>query len=181
MVSIRKSTEQGPDSADARGWSPRRWAGFGAAAAALSFAAVNVGWALGAQIGLATLGGRIEELARAGDPRLLRLNLLAAGLKVGGAVLALALVQSWGRHVPRRLLLVSAWVGAVVLVLYGVLQITGLVLAALGITERQPSLTSQVLWWRLLFWEPWFLVWGLLLGAVVWPKRIPETETSRSA
>jgi hypothetical protein len=44
----------------------------------------------------------------------------AAGVaKLAGAVLALALARPWGRVVPRRVLVVAAWVGAVVLALYG--------------------------------------------------------------
>lgn len=23
---------------------------------------------------------------------------------------------------------------------------------------------SSVLWWQLLLWEPWFLLWGVVLG-----------------
>jgi hypothetical protein len=28
---------------------------------------------------------------------------------------------------------------------------------------------AEVVHWRLLLWEPWFVVWGLLLGAASWP------------
>ena len=48
---------------DAHGWSTRRWAGYGAAAAAFSFAAVSSYWGLGGLAGLDTLGGDIEPLA----------------------------------------------------------------------------------------------------------------------
>ena len=28
---------------------------------------------------------------------------------------------------------------------------------------------AELVHWRLLLWEPWFVVWGLLLGAASWP------------
>ena len=51
-----------------------------------------------------------------------------------------------------------------ILAVYGVVQVAavGLVLSG-ALTIATPE-ESSVLWWRLLLWEPWFLVWGLLLG-----------------
>ena len=67
-------------------------------------------------------GVEIERLGRARDPDLVAAAWAATVLKVLGALLALALGRPWGRRLPRRLLLVTAWAGAVVLTLYGALQ-----------------------------------------------------------
>lgn len=173
---------------DALGWSSRRWAGYGAAAAAFSFAVVSIYWGLGGRWGLDTLGGDIERLARARDPAILAANWAAAVLKLAGGALALALVQPWGRRLPRRPVVVSARIGAVLLTVYGAVQLAGVLLVHVGVTEVATPVASEVVYWRLLLWEPWFVVWGLLLGAAAWPDatgarrpdRLADSETDRA-
>ena len=147
---------------------PGRWTGFAAAAVAFAFAAVSAYWGLGGRALLDTLGGEIERRALAGDDVLLAANAVGAVLKVLGGVLALALVQPWGERLPRRLLLALAWAGAAVLTVYGVLQTVAIVLVGLDRIELAEPLDDRALRWRMFLWEPWFLVWGLLLGAAAW-------------
>lgn len=161
-------------------WVPPVWVAWGAVIVAFAFAAVSLVWALGSTVGLDTLGGTIERRARAGDPVLLAANMVALVLKVLGGVLALALVQPWGRRLPRRLLLALGWSGASVLVLYGLLQTTSVALVAGGAIVPAEPLSDRALTWRLFLWEPWFLVWGLLLaGATLRSQRLSSQRTSR--
>ncbi len=132
------------------------------------YAVVSFYWALGGRAGVGTLGGRLEELARDGDPAVLWLAGVAGVLKVGGAVVALALVRPWGRVVPRGLLLVAAWAGAVVLVGYGGLYVGGGALVLGGVVEAPGGEDRAALWWHVLVWDLWFLVWGVLLGVAAW-------------
>src|SRR3990170_4827857 len=118
---------------------------------------------------MGTLGGDIERLARARDPVILAANWAAAVLKLAGGALALALVQPWGRRLPRRPLVVAARIGAVLLTVYGTVQLVGVLLAHVGVVEPATPVAPAVAYWRLLLWEPWFAVWGLLLGAAAWP------------
>ncbi|MGI8593602.1 MAG: DUF3995 domain-containing protein [Solirubrobacteraceae bacterium] len=111
---------------------------------------------------MSTLGGRIEELARARDSTLITITWVTGVLKVVVGMLALALVRPWGRRLPRRWVVLAAWVCAGCLTLYGTVQVAGVALAMLGVGTTTSS--DSVLLWRLLLWEPWFLVWGLLLG-----------------
>ncbi len=39
---------------------------------------------------------------------------------------------------------------------------------AAGVLGDTQGLSSGALRWRLFLWEPWFLVWGLLLGLAAW-------------
>lgn len=103
---------------------------------------------------------RSRRWARTRDPAFITVVWLTIVLKLAGAVLGFALVQPSGRRVPRWLLLSAALAASTILVLYGAVQITGLVLA--------PPENRTVFLWRLFLWEPWFLVWGLLLGAATW-------------
>ena len=69
---------------------PADWPAYGACVVALLYAAVSFYWAVGGTAGIGTLGGRLEELGRAGDPAVLWLAGVAGVLKVAGAVLAIA-------------------------------------------------------------------------------------------
>ncbi|MBO0922169.1 DUF3995 domain-containing protein [Cellulomonas sp. zg-ZUI222] len=156
-----------------RAWVPPAWVAWGAVVAAFAFAAVSLLWATGSTLGLDTLGGTVERLGRARDPALLVANGVALVLKVAGGVLALALVQPWGRRLPRRPLLALGWAGAAVLVVYGLLQVTSLALVAAHVVVPDEVLSTRALRWRLLLWEPWFLVWGVLLaGATLRHQRL---------
>lgn len=144
------------------------WPAYAAAVVAAVYALVSFYWAFGGTAGVGTLGGRLEEMARSGDPAVLWLAGVAGVLKLAGAVLALALVRPWGRVVPRRLLLVGAWAGAVVLVVYGGLYVGAGALVLGGVVEGPGAGDRGALWWHVLVWDLWFLVWGVLLGVAAW-------------
>lgn len=147
------------------------WPGYATAAVALAFAAVSFYWGAGGMAGASTLGGPIEDLARARDPMLVTVVWISAFAKLAGAALALALVQRWGQRLPRRWLRAAAWSGAVALTLYGAAQVVSVALVATGIITPTTPVEPMVLRWRLLVWEPWFLVWGLLLALTTWTTR----------
>jgi hypothetical protein len=151
--------------------STRRLA-YAAAGLAFGSAAVSLYWTLGGTVLLDTVGGTFEDLARERSPESIVLGLLVLLVKVAGGLLALALVQPWGAHVGRRLLLVSAAVGSVVLVVYGgvLVLVGGLVLADL-ITPTAP-VDEHALRWHVFVWDLWFLVWGVALGLAAWRFRI---------
>lgn len=151
------------------------WPAYACAVVALAFAAISFYWGAGGRAGLSTLGGAIERMALARDPLIVTLVWVTGVLKLAGGLLALALVRPWGHKLPRRWLLAAAWVGAVLLTSYGVLQVTSLGLVALGVLTPSRPIEPTALWWRLLLWEPWFLVWGLLLGLTAWHQRRRRT------
>ena len=144
------------------------WPAYAACVVAAVYAVVSFYWAFGGTSGIGTLGGRLEELGRNGEPAVLGGAGVAGVLKAAGAVLALALVRPWGRVLPRRVLLVVAWAGAVVLVGYGGLYVVGGALALGGVVEVAGAGDRAALWWHVLVWDLWFLVWGVLLGVAVW-------------
>jgi Protein of unknown function (DUF3995) len=152
------------------------WAAYAACAAALLYALVSFYWVLGGTAGIDTLGGSLEQRARAGDPGVLWLAGAAGVLKVVGAGVALALVRPWGRVVPRALLLVAAWAGAVVLVLYGGVYVAGGALVLAGAIELAGPVDRAALWWHVMVWDLWFLVWGVLLGLAAWYRGRAEVS-----
>jgi hypothetical protein len=144
------------------------WPAYAACALALLYAVPSFYWAAGGTVGLDTVGGAIEELARDRDPAGLALGIGAGVLKVGGAVLALALVRPWGRRVPRRLLGGVAWAAGVGLTLYGGLLVAVGALVLAGVIRPAGSVDRMALRWHVLLWDLWFLVWGLLLSVAAW-------------
>jgi len=135
---------------------------------ALLYAAVSFYWAAGGTAGLGTLGGQLEELGRARDQGIIALVLATGVLKVVAGVLALALVRPWGRALPRRVLLAAAWGGALLLTLYGGVLVTVEGLVVGGVITPPGPVDCGALLWHLFLWDPWFLVWGLLLGVAAW-------------
>jgi hypothetical protein len=136
------------------------WAAYAACVLALLHAAASFYWAGGGTAGLSTIGGALEQLGRAREPALIAVVWAVGLLKALAGLLALALVRPWGRAFPRRVLLTAAWGGAVLLTAYGGLFTLG------GMTADWTALR-----WHAFFWDPWFLVWGLLLGTAAWHRR----------
>lgn len=139
----------------------RGWPAYAAFAVALLFALVSLYWTLGGELGLATVGGVIEQAVRTGNAGMVLIMALTTVIKLLGAVFALVLVRPWGRVFPRKLLLVLGWAGTAVLVLYGgFLTVSEAVVAIAGV----PGTERLAFRWHLYLWDPWFLVWGVLLG-----------------
>ncbi|WP_423746692.1 DUF3995 domain-containing protein [Haladaptatus sp. SPP-AMP-3] len=129
------------------------------------FAAMSFYWALGGTTGLNTVSLGQEV---AGESWFITALWLTGILKVGGGLLALALVQTWGQQIPRWLLLIAAWgVGAVLVihggdfVIQGALTETGLI-----------NLSSPTAWtsdhWQTFVWGPWWLLGGFLFCTAAW-------------
>ncbi len=141
-----------------------RWAGYAAGACAFLNAAVSFYWAAGGTFGLDTVGSQADELAALGNVGVF-IVWFAGLLKVAGGLLALALVQAWGPRLFRPwMLLLAGWGGAAVLVLYGGAQVGSLLLVATGVVEASDDMDWRAFYGHLYLWDPWFLVWGVLLG-----------------
>lgn len=143
------------------------WAGYAACAWGLVFAGISFYWALGGTLGLDTLGGTLEQMGRSRDPAIITAVWVTGFLKVAGALLALALVQPWGRRLPRPLLLMLGWGAAAVLTLYGGVLVASEALVATGLV-RPAHVDWKPLLWHLYLWDMSFLVWGILFGLAAW-------------
>ena len=151
---------------DASGSLPGRWVGYAAAVTAWAFAVVSLYWGSGGTLGLNTLGDDIEQRALARDPLLMGLNWAAVAVKLAAGGFAVMLARRWGLQ-PGRLRRILGWSASLVLIVYGGLQTLVVLLVLLGVLDPDAPVDSTVLWWRLLVWEPWFLLWGVLLAATV--------------
>jgi Protein of unknown function (DUF3995) len=139
-------------------------AAYAAAVVAFGYALVSLYWALGGRALLSTVGGYVQQFAERGGALPVLVGLAAAVAKVGGGLLALALVRPWGQAVPRLWLLAGSAAASVLLLAYGGLNVVlgGLVLA--GVLHPAGSVDRTALRWHVGIWDLWFLVWGILLA-----------------
>ncbi|WP_255167059.1 DUF3995 domain-containing protein [Natrononativus amylolyticus] len=142
------------------------------------FAAMSFYWAAGGTVGLATLGSGVEEQAAAREPWFVGLVWLTGVLKLVPVALLAALVSP-REILPRRLVLAGVWLIGLGLLAYGGLHMVlhGLVLSGAyvpGAVDR-PALV-----WRVLFWNPWWLLGGALYCGAAWRFRRRTRGASRS-
>ena len=97
----------------------------------------------------------------------------AVGLKVIAAVLPLPAVGVISPGGPRRRRLSRAltWIEAAILTVYGlILTAVGLLVQA-GVIGTPANADHRALAWHAYLWDPWFLVWGLLVTAALLRSR----------
>lgn len=143
------------------------WPAYAVCACAWLFAIPSLYWGLGGKFGARTVGREAARLTWEGDPPIMAVVLVTAILKILGGVFALALVRPWGRRIPRRMKLITGWIGATILVLYGAAQMSGQALVGVGVVDVPATFDWWAFKWHLFLWSPWFLVWGVLLGLAV--------------
>jgi hypothetical protein len=166
--------------ASGRGRAFVAWTGYAAFVLGVGYALVSAYWAAGGTAGVDTLGGKLADLARKRDSTLIAIVWVTVVLKLIGATLSLALVRQWTHLLPRPLLLMAAWGAATVLTLYGGVEVVAELASEVGLIQGARAADRKAFLWHLLVWDPWFLVWGLLLGATTWafthpPRPLPST------
>jgi hypothetical protein len=73
----------------------------------------------------------------------------------------------------RRLLRFLAWAEAVILTLYGLVLTAAGLLVQSGLVRAGAGADHRALAWHAYLWDPWFLLWGLLVTAALVASRRP--------
>ncbi|MBA2277703.1 MAG: DUF3995 domain-containing protein [Chloroflexia bacterium] len=140
------------------------WSAYTACAWAFVFAVPSFYWAVGGTVGMQTIARDPDAIPLIDDPFVV----FATGvLKVLGGLLALALVQPWGRRFrrwPRRL----AWAAGGFLTLYGAALLVQHGLMLTGAVATPDVLGATAARWHFWLWDPWWLVGGILFGLAAW-------------
>lgn len=129
------------------------WMEYAACAWALLFAAMHIYWALGGTAGLPS-GKMVPEAGGA----LLAIDVAAIPLCIVAGLIALALVQPWGRIIPRWMMLAAAWAAGVAFALRAVV---GLLQDGLAVTSGIPLDPMDP-------YDLWFLLGGILFVVIAW-------------
>ena len=126
----------------------------------LIFTAMSFYWAAGGMVGVRSLGGQIYKMALENDPSLVPIVWLTGFVKLAGCLLLVLLLYPWKyARLEKTLLLVTRIAGAF-LFLYGLLNFITISLAALNILDF--DLSGYATMWRLIFWEPFWMLGGIL-------------------
>lgn len=148
--------------------------GLGAAIAAallgLLYAALSAYWAVGGTLLLDTVGGSLERLGRSRDATLIIAVWATAALKLIAAALPLVALRT--PPTPQtKLARVLAWIAAGILTTYGaILTVVGLLVQA-DVIHSSLHADQRALAWHAYLWDPWFLVWGLLIAIALLRSR----------
>jgi Protein of unknown function (DUF3995) len=145
------------------------------------YAAVSAYWGAGGTALLDTIGGTLEHEARDRAAGVLVVVWATVAVKLAASGIGLLAVAQPRWLSPRwnRVMRGAAWLEAVVLVLYGgVLTLVGL-LVQTGIVHASVHADHKALRWHAFLWDPWFLVWGILLATALALSRQPSTNRRR--
>ncbi len=156
------------------------WIAYGACVWSFLFAALSFYWALGGTAGADTVSPEIAQLARTGVAWIFAVLWITAIVKVLSGFVALALVQAWGKKIPRWLLLILAWgAGTLLFVHGGLFFIVGVLALSGAISVSTPIM---VLHWYTFLWGPWWLLGGILFLVPTWSyfRRSPSHQQRTS-
>jgi uncharacterized protein DUF3995 len=165
---------QSPD--DVRTGTSGRAGAIAAAVVGLAYAAISIYWGAGGTWLLSTVGA---ALATGRSAAALAAVWAAVVLKVVAAVVPLVACQTPTAGRWRRWLRILAWAEGTILTLYGlVLSVAGVLVQA-GVVAAGKAADHRALTWHAYLWDPWFLVWGLLVVAALLlsrPRQQPSAE-----
>jgi Protein of unknown function (DUF3995) len=156
---------------------PGAWPARAALLVGLAYAGISVYWGLGGTWLLDTVGGSLAASGRDGSAGIMTAVWGAAGLKIIAAVLpvlAAGRAAAAGPVLRRRGLRVLGWAEAVILTLYGLVLTTVGLLVQSGLIRAGAGADHRALAWHAYLWDPWFLLWGLLVTAALLRVRRPR-------
>jgi hypothetical protein len=125
-----------------------------------------------------TATGDLAAGGRAGRTILVVAVWIAVALKLAAVALPLLLAAHTTRPAYQRVVRVLTWIEAVVLTGYGLVLTTVGLLVQADVIHTAAGADHRALAWHAFVWDPWFLVWGLLVLAALLGSRIPRTSRS---
>lgn len=139
-----------------------------AAAWAILFALMSFYWAAGGRVGLETLGTGFVGSDGQAPPDLITFTWITGFLKLVAAGIVLALVQPRG-HRWYRLLRWGAGLAGSLFVLYALGNAVQHLLMLTGSLPVARTIgTLEAVRWHLFFWDPFWLLGGMLFVAAAW-------------
>lgn len=134
-------------------------------------------WASGGMIGGATLGGEIYQMALARETNFIIVLWLTGIIKIAAGILLWIMLKDGKDAFFNRIVYFAIFISGIFLFIYGLLNFTTILLSILNILDLK--IDSYARWWRLLFWEPYWMLGGILYiissrrFAMKWKKSKP--------
>jgi Protein of unknown function (DUF3995) len=137
------------------------WAARAALVVALAYAAISAYWALGGTWLLTTVGASLTTNHR--SIMLTSVVWAAVALKAAGALVPLLACLPPRRSTWHPVLRVCAWAEGALIALYGFVFTSVELMAEVGMIHPGKTTDRRALAWHAYLWDPWFLIWGLLV------------------
>jgi uncharacterized membrane protein len=128
---------------------------------------------------LDTIGGSLAEQGRAGNPGVMLAVWGAVVVKMIAAVLPLIALRGLTGPARDRTVWVLAWVAAAILLVYGLVQTAVGLLVQADVIHASATVDHRALAWHAYLWDPWFLIWGLLVEGALLRGRYRRSTASR--
>ncbi|WP_040979447.1 DUF3995 domain-containing protein [Oceanobacillus jeddahense] len=123
------------------------------------FAGMSFYWAMGGMLGVRSLGGEIYEMSLDPEPSFILIVWLTGFVKLLGALLLLLLVVPWKNAIISKVLYYFTKIAGVFLFVYGLLNFITISMSAFAILDM--DLEAHATFWRLVFWEPFWMIGGI--------------------
>ncbi|MFF2448334.1 DUF3995 domain-containing protein [Neobacillus sp. NPDC058068] len=124
------------------------------------FSGLSFYWAMGGMFGVRSLGGSIYEMALNPPPSFVKIVWITGFIKLLGAVWLMMLLMKWRKSWIQTTLYLITKISGLLLFLYGLLNFITISLGAMDILNLE--LERYATFWRLVFWEPYWMVGGIL-------------------
>lgn len=125
----------------------------------IAFSGMSFYWAMGGLIGVRSLGGSIYEMSLNPPPSFIMIVWMTGFIKLLGLVFLLILLIQWKKPIVNVILYYSAKTAGTFLFLYGFLNFLTITLGKLNVFDL--DLDSYATFWRLIFWEPFWMIGGV--------------------
>ena len=132
---------------------------------------VSAYWGAGGEGLLDTVGGAFERLGRSRSGGAVFLLSIVVVVKVIAAILPLLAIREVGSSPTRRAIRRLAWVEAFILTGYGLVYTAGGLLIEADVIKTSPDADSHAMAWHTYLWDPWFLLWGMLVTVALLNSR----------
>ncbi|KAB2332341.1 DUF3995 domain-containing protein [Cytobacillus depressus] len=123
------------------------------------FSGMSFYWAMGGMFGVRSLGGAIYEMSLNPDPSFVIIVWLTGFIKLLGLILLLMLFVQWKKPIITIMLYYVTKIIGALLFLYGFLNFITISLSVFNILDF--DLDSYATFWRLSFWEPFWMAGGV--------------------
>ncbi|MCM3400985.1 DUF3995 domain-containing protein [Cytobacillus oceanisediminis] len=123
------------------------------------FAGMSFYWAAGGMLGVRSLGGAVYEMSINPDPSFIIIVWLTGFIKLFGVILLLMLLVQWRMLIITKMLYYITKIVGVLLFLYGLLNFITISMSVFHILDF--DLDSYATFWRLTFWEPFWMAGGV--------------------
>ncbi|ETI68485.1 hypothetical protein BAVI_12369 [Neobacillus vireti LMG 21834] len=124
------------------------------------FSGLSFYWAMGGMFGVRSLGGSIYEMALNPPPSFVKIVWITGFIKLLGALLLMMLLIKWRKSWIQTTLYLITKICGLLLFLYGLFNFITISLGAMDVLNLE--LERYATFWRLVFWEPYWMVGGIL-------------------